>query len=1114
MLHVHRGGRGAPATVVLSIALMLSIALSLIQPVYAAGGIQGNLTGTIRDAETQAPIADVSVTAQSPSGSFSGTTDGGGHFTLLGLPADTYTVSFSKTGYDSISEPGIAVFGDETDSVGVVHLNKSLKTIVHVTSRARSSAYQPSQTQDVTTISGQRITQALGFSTNQNETNLILAAPGAILDPAGNISVRGSLNVELGFQYDGVNFSGVFFDENASQGFLSNITGGSGGSLQVVSGSGDATQGNIGAGVINIVPPRGTYPASGLASVSVAEPDFNHGLNLNYGFATPNNRFSDFISYDGSRFLPAGVAAFPAGTDAASAGLYGGVAYGEHDDLVNNMVFRFGHQNNMSLQWLVRAADLRDFANYGQSLPSSNVTYYPFNPFYYGSYAGAYQSLAEFQATTPLLPGVPATNVLPTTPEEAVAQPLSFNKLAYTWNINPTTFLSLSYANLYLISQNNSQNYSGTPANASQITNTSIGGQRLADELDLTHQFGSNHTTTLAIRYEDDLPYWNEQAPWFGELTTTAITPSFNDPTKITAADWYLPTNPGQPVSTANPCVGPLNPAGLPNGGAASGCYIYSQLLAQGAWTGALPRQPTLGLDYHHTIFHEGGIGLRDQWTVSPRLHLDYGVREDIANYDFGENPFGNGNDKFANPSDVQPTAISAKFFRPRFTEPRFAASYLLGANDSIRFSYGRSVEFPFAQTAGTPFGLLGADPIYAKIAPKDTAANPDCGSGVNTQKYGPGALWQCQSYLQQFFWGAGDQFLDAPDLGGTQTPSFNNYDLAWGHQFTRGALDGFGLKLTGFARHGYNVGQDIVLAYGPPDPVTGAQFPAVFTVANEGVERTAGAEFLLTAPDRPYGWSGFLTLNYISQFENEPPVTGGGLNTNQVNDQLPIVNAAVFRSGQFFRSGYLPPFQGRVSVSYATRSGWKFNPIFAFDGGFPVGIGANTFDLINGTNYAFFPSSSLPGAAPIGGAGGPYLGFNAPSFVDPGNPGSLLHPNIIATRGFSEPGLPGGTLSKAHGSLDFDVEWSPQGSPWTMGAYVANVFNEQYGLFYSNNFYQPVATGVPGPLSGKFASAYPGSFTFDNGARDSFAGNLPNSPYSVPLQEGTNIQFYLQRKL
>src|SRR5579872_2649028 len=286
MLSIPSPTRHPIGTACSALLLTLSLCVSSLSTAFAAGGVQGNLTGTVQDASTGKSIADVHVVAQAPSGAFGGNTDAAGHFTLLGLPADTYTVSFTKNGYDSVSQPGVAVFGDETNSVGVIRMNSSLRTIVHVNARARSGAYQPTQTQDVTTISGQRITQALGSATNQNEQQLILAAPGAILDAQNNVTIRGSLNVELGYQYDGVNFTVPFFDGNGSSDYLSNITGGSGGSLQLVSGSGDATQGNIGAGVINIVPPRGTFPADGLVSAQVEEPFYNHQFSLNYGWAT------------------------------------------------------------------------------------------------------------------------------------------------------------------------------------------------------------------------------------------------------------------------------------------------------------------------------------------------------------------------------------------------------------------------------------------------------------------------------------------------------------------------------------------------------------------------------------------------------------------------------------------------------------------------------------------------------------------------------------------------------------------------------------------------------------------------------------------------------------
>jgi hypothetical protein len=124
------------------------------------------------------------------------------------------------------------------------------------------------------------------------------------------------------------------------------------------------------------------------------------------------------------------------------------------------------------------------------------------------------------------------------------------------------------------------------------------------------------------------------------------------------------------------------------------------------------------------------------------------------------------------------------------------------------------------------------------------------------------------------------------------------------------------------------------------------------------------------------------------------------------------------------------------------------------------------------------------------------------------------LHPNVAASRGFNEPALPGNITTKAHGSLDLDLEYSPPGSPYTLGAYVANVFDNHYGLWFPNQQYQPVATGVSGPHSGQFATAYPGTPQYLAGVRDNFLGTFANGPFQVPYQAGTNIQFYLQRRL
>jgi hypothetical protein len=1108
--------------------LTLSLCVSSLSTAFAAGGVQGNLTGTVQDASTGKSIADVHVVAQAPSGAFGGNTDAAGHFTLLGLPADTYTVSFTKNGYDSVSQPGVAVFGDETNSVGVIRMNSSLRTIVHVNARARSGAYQPSQTQDVTTISGQRITQALGNAASQKEQNLILAAPGAVLDSQGNITVRGSLNVELGYQYDGVNFTIPFFDGNGAGGanggggYLNNLAGGSGGSLQVVSGSGDATQGNIGAGVINIVPPRGTYPAAGLLNAEVSSPAFGHKFDANYAWATPNNRFSDYFSYDGSRDVPEYA---PYGVDASTIGQYFGVSRIVHDDVQNNFVFRFGHNNNMALQWLMRVANENQYGNYGGL---QQATYYPYNPLAAAPWVVTYPGVVdqhgnviqtpaqEYAATIYLVPGVPSTNIVPTSAPQFFITPLAFNKIGYTWNVNSTTFLNMNWANFYNQTINQNDNNGSF-----QFSHQELGGQRIFGEIDLTHQFGQNHTTTFAIRSQDDLPRWNLQAPWFSSDTLGYSAPGVNQASIASGgsafladiSDWYLPPNTSAPISASNPCPD------YPGTTVAGSCYIYSYMLSHGLWNGisSLPRIPTQGIDYHHSIFHENGIGLRDQWTVNSRLHLDYGIRLDADNLDFGRNPYNFTPQALSNPSDVDPaTKLGNDFLRPRIWQPRFAASYQLGAEDALRFSYGRSVNFFFAQTAGTPYDLTGVPAFMFQMPAKDSTTQPGCGSGWNASQpgvpayNGPGNLYKCPNYADSLYW-VGDQNFDAPDLGGQGPPTYNNWDLQWSHQFTHGPVNGFGMKLTGFFRRGYNVEENILISNAPPNPITGQTAAAVFATQSNGVEKTSGLEFMLTSPDRPTGFSGFLTMNYISEFSSTPPV--GTNNSNYADDQLPTLFGYEFGTGQLYRSAFLPPFQGRLGLSFKTANGWKLNPIFAFDGGFPTGVGSQTYGGVNG-QYAWIPETNFGAAAPLGGPQGPGNPYNSSYFVDPANPGSYLNPNIAASRGYPEPALPGNALTKAHGSLDFDLEYSPPGSPWTMGAYVTNVFNNHYGLWYPNQQYQPVATGVSGPQTGTLATAYPGNPLWLNGVRDNYLGTYANGPFQVPYQAGTTFQFYLQRRL
>ncbi len=157
---------------------MLSLLQLTVVPAYAAGGQNGNLSGVIVDATSKTAIAGAHVTIASPSGRFTATTDGGGHFTINGVTVDSYTLTVEAPGYEAFQLPGVTVQGDQTLTLGTVSIAKQLRTIGRTTVRSASGAFQPNQTIDSYTVSGARVTQALGKQDNTNETQLLLSVPG------------------------------------------------------------------------------------------------------------------------------------------------------------------------------------------------------------------------------------------------------------------------------------------------------------------------------------------------------------------------------------------------------------------------------------------------------------------------------------------------------------------------------------------------------------------------------------------------------------------------------------------------------------------------------------------------------------------------------------------------------------------------------------------------------------------------------------------------------------------------------------------------------------------------------------------------------------------------
>ncbi|HXO18003.1 MAG TPA: TonB-dependent receptor, partial [Candidatus Dormibacteraeota bacterium] len=268
----------------------------------ALAGVTGGLTGTVIDADTSAPIAGAQVTATSPSQSATTTTDAAGHFGFLTLAPDTYTVTASKTEYQSTSVPGEVVFAD-TVQIAAVRMPKALKTIAHVTSAAGGALVKSGTTADVYSINAatQSATAALGGGGLINQAySAISTVPGAYVIPNqtgyyATINIRGGDYDQVGYEFDGVPVNRSFDNyASSSASSLGNAE------VQVYTGANPATsQGQGLSGFINQVIKTGTYPGYATGSLGLATPSFYHRAAIEVGGSTPDRMFSYYVGISG-----------------------------------------------------------------------------------------------------------------------------------------------------------------------------------------------------------------------------------------------------------------------------------------------------------------------------------------------------------------------------------------------------------------------------------------------------------------------------------------------------------------------------------------------------------------------------------------------------------------------------------------------------------------------------------------------------------------------------------------------------------------------------------------------------------------------------------------------
>lgn len=1002
-MYVHSGfSRRGQGPFLAALIAGLTFFLLSVEPSLAQ--TTGTLAGTVTAGDTKAPLANVVVTAVSPTGTFRAVTDKKGFYAFAGVLPDTYTVSFELPGYEPVSLTGVTVFAELSISESVV-MHKALRTIGRVQARGITGAFQPDQTQDTYSIGTDQIETINGRDFNTNEANLIASLPGASFDSSGYPVLRGGRENEEGFQFEGVNIVDPYSNQ-----FNNSLSVNGIGSFQLIPGAGNATIGNAGTGTINYTAKRGTYPPTGTFDVEAQTGVFDHQLSIEYGISSPSGNISNYVSFIGQR---SGVQYGPYGLQAVDLGtgiFNGGERDFEENNFVDNFVFKFGRNNDTELQLLYQNQVDRFGFNYGGYL--GQLHYELGDPYYTGVGAGD-ATLFEIFGFTPteiasaLAPLPYQGSLTGLLPQSAQYQPNALFKAQISHSFDSSTYLRTSFYRDDAVTTFNLPDPNVFGAYELQ------GGLTTGFTADFTKQLSSKNLFQTGGKFEFGSPEFNIESNDDSALATGVGGLFGLTPFVLPFADFLPPTD-------AN-CVAIMQSISPPTSSNPTGgtCgYLYKYF----------PNGVNVPLYDRSSQIARGSYAfyVNDKYSPSDRLHIEGGLRLDGANVLFPDQFAGIN---YTIPDDAR---------HPLIPEPRLAATWQLSRDDAVRASYGRSVQLP-------PLGDYGRTIDPAVFQKFDNIPSYNNFTNGPATYCGPNFNQTCTSYGQQLF------DLYQFGLGGTAIQpvvpeTFTNWDFSYSHQFP----NAIALKVTPFYTRGFDIVDRVATVLGF-NPSTGAAILNPVTSTNLGSERTTGLELYVTR-ENPIGFSGSFSATYINKFSNVPPLVAD-------EDFFPTIPTASLLLGNQYRVGYLSPFQATAAMQYKSRGGLRVNPQIMYVRGYPQNPGTITALFINGKPYNV-PLTNASG--PLAGAGG------WSNFVDPVNPGTYFNPNIDAGLGTPEAPSPGGVLSHAQFTTNLTVEFSPPHSRSTVGVQIFNLFDQLYGRPGLNYNLQPIAYGVLGPQTGK----------------------------------------------
>ena len=454
----------------------------------------------------------------------------------------------------------------------------------------------------------------------------------------------------------------------------------------------------------------------------------------------------------------------------------------------------------------------------------------------------------------------------------------------------------------------------------------------------------------------------------------------------------------------------------------------------------------------------------------------------------------------------------------PIVPEPRIALSYLATKNDVVRFSWGRTSRFPdyvFTDTAENPapyaayyrlpshlntnfiqpfwWTLTGAFTPYNITTNNNYYSNNSIATTCGMTDFGLAV--PCTSYGEQLYWTGFNGDFGKP-LFPLAPITYSNFDFSWEHQFG----DGWSFKATPWSRRAYDldistqIENTSLAAFKNADGTTG--YHQYGLISNNGIEIAHGAEFYLTKATPWHGLTGTISASFQHVVQNTDPNNApkgltSDLSGSANNETTGAQSQASGFFGKLFNVNYVTPFSSSLTLQWAQpKGGWRVQTQWFYDTGYPYGQGYNVIQLFGGTPHILKSSNDCTGGSV--------------AFSDPTNPGSCFSPNIVATRGTNEGDFANQVYT--HPNLVAEITLEKTIGQGKIGFTINNLFNEIYTgptLPYGQDFgqtgprlstaalndqgqnfgsngaypvsgmilnpvYQPVATGVAGPLTGQ----------------------------------------------